>query len=827
MSPNNNSTKLLASDNDLTTMFPYLKRGSNSTNSTLSNLAEMFKSLYEVSKATFISDESYEVLDNDIVQTKSDLGDNIINMYNLLKANGVFFIFKFIFKYCLSKYVLICILNASLLSKTTYFSKKTVDFRRNSVRWQLAKQQLLAKRMELLRTINENQLPENSPENFQVEQIDIQLAELNELEQNQLNAERQESSRARDRTKYKRILGVLIHLFSVVSMIALWLYAEQVLFNDYLNEDVKVYRSKLSQFSDAVFFIINWLELCLSINTQFDLLPHRKTILKYDGYNTFDYSIILFAATGFFNPKLIKEHAVLFKFFVYNKLCYEIVTIILEVFNLKYLWLYCSFFLDISFSKWAFDIMRSGLISNAFNLLDPLTFVSSLEIFLLYLPTLISYGYAVICLISLLYVMISMGFKNLNTLNFFSVCKEFVYHVAASEPKDPNEASSIFYQISKMSFSKLVYKFMLFTMRDDSTSKSSSKDSTFFNVVKTTYDIEFSTINRRITKSKGLNKCLNKHPSSLNDVYLDHLLLNVLDDKTVDIDFLNENKVDVRHEEKPASRMNKILGLSKVSQITSVFNKKNVIESFKFIFNILLNNNDDLQQQESEIESKTDFAKYYKKFDVENIDADNYASILLSNNLFSDYNDVEEYEPHHEDILDSESDIDEIEDYETLQQEVDDLVPKFQDFVSEDLEQDKIQEFDLFTDLVKRQGIFYKLSEHFKLNHFTRSQYKKYLDDEVIRDVKHELKKRHDYYANLKDVYVPGQTEATFEDGDQDDDFTNDCVVCAENKRTIILWPCKCFAICDDCRITLSEKKFAHCPCCRTFIHGYSKVNNV
>ena len=109
----------------------------------------------------------------------------------------------------------------------------------------------------------------------------------------------------------------------------------------------------------------------------------------------------------------------------------------------------------------------------------------------------------------------------------------------------------------------------------------------------------------------------------------------------------------------------------------------------------------------------------------------------------------------------------------------------------------------MFTDLVKRQGIFYKLSEHFKLNHFTRSQYKKYLDDEVIRDVKHELKKRHDYYANLKDVYVPGQTEATFEDGDQDDDFTNDCVVCAENKRTIILWPCKCFAICDDCRITL------------------------
>lgn len=826
MSLKNNGTKLLASDNDLTTMFPYLKRSSNSTNSTLSNLVEMFKSLYEVSKAHLISDESYEVLDNDVVETRSDLGNNIINLYKLLKANGFFFIFKFIFKYCMSKYVLICILNASLLSKTTYFSQKTVEFRRNSVRWQLVKQQLLAKRMELLRTINENQLPEDCPENFQIEQIDTQLAEINELEQTQLTAERRESSRAKDRTKYKRILGVLIHLFSVVSMIALWIYSEQVLFKDYLNEDVTVYRTKLSQFSDGVFFIINWLELCLSINTQFDLLPHRKTILKYDGYNTFDYSIILFAATGFFNQNLVKQHAGLFKFFVYNKLCYEIVTIILEVFNLKSLWLYCSFFLDITFTKWAFDIMKSGLISSVYNFLDPLTFVSCLEIYLLYLPTLISYGYAVVCSISLLYVMTSMGFKNLGTLNFFSAFKEFVYHVAASEPKDANENSSIFSQVSKMSFSKLVYKFMLFTMRDNSTSKSSSKESSFFNVVKTTYDIEFSTINRRITKSKGLKKSLSKHPSCLNDVYLDHLLLNVLDDKTVDVDFLNENKVDVRYEEKHTSRMGKILGFSKLSQITSLFSKKNTIECFKFVLNILLNNNEDYEQQESTIETKTDFSKYYEKYDVDNIDRDNYASILLSNKLFSDYNDIKEYEPKQEDVIDSESDVEEVEDYEVLQEEVNDLIPKFQDFVGEELDQDKIQEFDMFTDIVKRQGIFYKLSEHFNLPHFTRSYYQKYLDDDVIKNVKHELKKRHDYYANLKDVYVPGKTE-TVSDADEDDDFSNDCVVCAENKRTIILWPCKCFAICDDCRITLSEKKFAHCPCCRTFIHGYSKVNNV
>ncbi|CAI8499744.1 unnamed protein product [Hanseniaspora opuntiae] len=124
------------------------------------------RSLYEVSKANLISDESYEVLDNERIEPIQDTGNNVLSIYNSLSSNGFFFIFKFIFKYCLSKYVLICILNATLLSKSTYFSKKTVDFRRNSVRWQLVKQQLLARKMELLRTINDNQLPEDSPETF-------------------------------------------------------------------------------------------------------------------------------------------------------------------------------------------------------------------------------------------------------------------------------------------------------------------------------------------------------------------------------------------------------------------------------------------------------------------------------------------------------------------------------------------------------------------------------------------------------------------------------------------------------------------------------------
>ena len=50
------------------------------------------------------------------------------------------------------------------------------------------------------------------------------------------------------------------------------------------------------------------------------------------------------------------------------------------------------------------------------------------------------------------------------------------------------------------------------------------------------------------------------------------------------------------------------------------------------------------------------------------------------------------------------------------------------------------------------------------------------------------------------------------------------CVICHENTRQIILWPCKCLAICDSCRVSLLVREFATCVCCRRPVEGYSKV---
>jgi hypothetical protein len=50
------------------------------------------------------------------------------------------------------------------------------------------------------------------------------------------------------------------------------------------------------------------------------------------------------------------------------------------------------------------------------------------------------------------------------------------------------------------------------------------------------------------------------------------------------------------------------------------------------------------------------------------------------------------------------------------------------------------------------------------------------------------------------------------------------CVICHENSRQIILWPCKCLAICESCRVSLFVREFSSCVCCRQPVEGFSKV---
>lgn len=65
------------------------------------------------------------------------------------------------------------------------------------------------------------------------------------------------------------------------------------------------------------------------------------------------------------------------------------------------------------------------------------------------------------------------------------------------------------------------------------------------------------------------------------------------------------------------------------------------------------------------------------------------------------------------------------------------------------------------------------------------------------------------------------------DDDDDDMDSTFACVVCKTNSRNVVLWPCKCFALCESCRISLGLRGFNSCVCCRRDVHGYSKLHAI
>ena len=50
------------------------------------------------------------------------------------------------------------------------------------------------------------------------------------------------------------------------------------------------------------------------------------------------------------------------------------------------------------------------------------------------------------------------------------------------------------------------------------------------------------------------------------------------------------------------------------------------------------------------------------------------------------------------------------------------------------------------------------------------------------------------------------------------------CVVCQSAARTIIVWPCRCLSLCDDCRVALAMNNFDRCVCCRREVSSFSRV---
>jgi hypothetical protein len=50
------------------------------------------------------------------------------------------------------------------------------------------------------------------------------------------------------------------------------------------------------------------------------------------------------------------------------------------------------------------------------------------------------------------------------------------------------------------------------------------------------------------------------------------------------------------------------------------------------------------------------------------------------------------------------------------------------------------------------------------------------------------------------------------------------CVVCQDAPRTVLLWPCGCLALCDECRVIMATRNFTNCVCCRTATEAFSRL---
>ena len=50
------------------------------------------------------------------------------------------------------------------------------------------------------------------------------------------------------------------------------------------------------------------------------------------------------------------------------------------------------------------------------------------------------------------------------------------------------------------------------------------------------------------------------------------------------------------------------------------------------------------------------------------------------------------------------------------------------------------------------------------------------------------------------------------------------CVVCQSTPRTILVWPCGCLSMCDDCRVGLAARNYTKCICCRTDVAAFSRL---
>lgn len=113
----------------------------------------------------------------------------------------------------------------------------------------------------------------------------------------------------------------------------------------------------------------------------------------------------------------------------------------------------------------------------------------------------------------------------------------------------------------------------------------------------------------------------------------------------------------------------------------------------------------------------------------------------------------------------------------------------------------------------------YEYSEHGMM---TRSRYRAVNGNKTSQNQTQQLL---DLILAKRRAQLEKEAQAVPNDDDIDDiDPRIACVICQTEPRTLITWPCKCFAICEGCRVSLVAKGMKGCVCCRQDVEGVSRI---
>lgn len=125
----------------------------------------------------------------------------------------------------------------------------------------------------------------------------------------------------------------------------------------------------------------------------------------------------------------------------------------------------------------------------------------------------------------------------------------------------------------------------------------------------------------------------------------------------------------------------------------------------------------------------------------------------------------------------------------------------------------------------------------------TRSQYRKITEGEKLRLLAHPMNvetnqgvlSSDDEERLLERIILTrretsrteksGLTPSSWTDGAEGmGDGGPQCVVCHSSPRTILVWPCRCLSLCEECRVQLAMNNFGSCVCCRRDVVAFSRL---